>query len=172
MPIRGLRADTYRSNKAVYHNDFMNSRWADLMPAGHVRLKNVLFAPLVIDNRTVGIMGLANKPEDFTEEDVKMASGFGELAAIALTNSRNQEERTAAEQQREEVIRELQEALEQVKKLSGMLPICSHCKKIRDDRGYWKRIESYIEEHSEVAFSHSICKGCARKLYPDYKIYD
>lgn len=107
MPIRGLRSEAYFSNKAVYHNDFMNSEWVDFMPKGHVILKNVMFAPLVIDEKTVGIIGLANKPTDFTDNDAKIATGFGELAAIALQNSRNLDERIAAEQQREKVILDL-----------------------------------------------------------------
>ena len=68
--------------------------------------------------------------------------------------------------------KELQEALSEVKSLSGLLPICSHCKKIRDDQGYWNSIEKYIQEHSEAEFSHSICQECAKKYYPDYDIYE
>ena len=64
----------------------------------------------------------------------------------------------------------LQDALAEVKRLSGLLPICSSCKKIRDDNGYWKQIESYIREHSEADFSHGICPECAKKLYPDIDI--
>jgi hypothetical protein len=60
----------------------------------------------------------------------------------------------------------LEKAEAEVKALQGMLPICSSCKKIRDDKGYWKQIESYISEHSEAKFSHSICPACAEKLYP------
>lgn len=52
--------------------------------------------------------------------------------------------------------------------LSGLLPICASCKKIRDDRGYWSQIELYIRNHSEVEFSHSICPECAKKLYPEF----
>jgi len=172
MPIRGLRAEAYRSNQAVYRNDFMNSEWADFLPKGHVILKNVMFAPLVIDNKTVGIIGLANKRSDFNDNDARMAAGFGELAAIALQNSRNLDERLAAEQQREKVISDLNKALSQVKKMSGLLPICAHCKKIRDDKGYWNQIEEYIRVHSEAEFSHSICKECAQKYYPDMHLYD
>ena len=62
---------------------------------------------------------------------------------------------------------DLKEALSQVKKLSGLLPICMYCKKIRDDSGYWNQLEAYIDEHSEAQFSHSICKECAEKLYGD-----
>ena len=63
---------------------------------------------------------------------------------------------------------ELVQAMEQVKRLSGMLPICSACKKVRDDKGYWRQIESYVQEHSEAEFTHGICPGCMRDLYPEY----
>jgi hypothetical protein len=65
------------------------------------------------------------------------------------------------------LIRELQEALTMVKLLSGLLPICASCKKIRDDKGYWTQIESYIRDHSEAEFSHGICPDCLKKLYPE-----
>lgn len=88
MPIRGLRATAYETHKATYENDFMNSKWVKYMPKGHVSLKNVMFAPLNLDGKTVGLLGLANKPTDFTDADAEIASIFGELAAIALANSR------------------------------------------------------------------------------------
>lgn len=81
-------------------------------------------------------------------------------------------ERKQLEAGREQLISELREALAQVKTMSGLLPICTHCKKIRDDKGYWNQIEAYIETHSDVDFSHSICQECAEKFYPDYDIYD
>lgn len=59
----------------------------------------------------------------------------------------------------------LKKALGEVKKLSGMLPICSSCKKIRDDSGYWKQIEEYISEHSDTHFTHGLCPDCVKKLY-------
>ena len=68
----------------------------------------------------------------------------------------------------EELISKLREALDKVKTLSGFLPICASCKKIRDDQGYWNQIESYITHHSEAVFSHGICPDCAQKLYPEY----
>lgn len=80
---------------------------------------------------------------------------------------REVEERKRAEQEREEVIVQLREALSQVKRLSGLLPICASCKKVRDDQGYWTQIEAYIRDHSEAEFSHGICPECAKKLYPD-----
>ena len=77
-------------------------------------------------------------------------------------------ERKKAEAEREKLITELQDALADVKLLSGLVPICASCKKIRDDQGYWTQIESYIQDRSDAKFSHSICPDCAQKLYPQY----
>ena len=76
------------------------------------------------------------------------------------------------EQEREHLIAELQEALARVRTLSGLLPICSICKKIRDDQGYWNHVEAFVEKHSDAEFSHSICEECARKYYPDLDLYE
>ena len=172
MPIQGLREQAYARNKAVYHNDFMNSEWVDFLPGGHVNLKNVLFAPLVINDQTVGIIGLANKPAPFTDNDAGIAAGFGELAAIALEKGHHLDQRDQAEQEQERLIYKLREALARVKQLSGLLPICSSCKKIRDDQGYWNQIENYLKQHSEAEFTHGICPECARRLYPELDLFD
>ncbi len=66
----------------------------------------------------------------------------------------------------------LEKALTQIKTLRGLLPMCASCKKIRDDSGYWKQIESYLHEHSDAKFSHGICPDCAKELYPNVRIYD
>jgi len=87
MPIRGLRGEVYRTGKATYHNGFAESKWVKFMPAGHVYLDNVLFAPLMLEGKVLGLLGLANKPGGFTENDAEMATAFGKLAAIALLNS-------------------------------------------------------------------------------------
>lgn len=73
--------------------------------------------------------------------------------------------------ERELLIEELREVLAEVKMLSGLFPICASCKKIRDDKGYWKQIESYIQEHSEVKFSHGLCPECTDDLYGDKEWY-
>ena len=75
-------------------------------------------------------------------------------------------ERKDAEAERENLIQQLEKALKEVKTLSGMLPICSSCKKVRDDQGYWNQIEQYISHHSDAHFSHSLCPDCAEQLYP------
>ncbi len=75
-------------------------------------------------------------------------------------------ERKQAEEERERLIIDHLDALSRIKTLSGLLPICASCKKIRDDKGYWKQIESYISEHSDALFSHGICPDCAKNYYP------
>lgn len=70
----------------------------------------------------------------------------------------------------EELDANIKNALLEVKILSGLLPICASCKKIRDDKDYWNQIEAYIRDHSEAEFSHSICPNCVKKLYPDFDI--
>jgi PAS domain S-box-containing protein len=75
--------------------------------------------------------------------------------------------RKEIEADREKLIDKLQDALAKIKTLRGIIPICAACKKIRDDKGYWNQLESYIKEHSEADFSHGICPECAKELYPE-----
>lgn len=83
-----------------------------------------------------------------------------------IFRSRIGAEEALARQQ--EATRALEQALARVKQMSGLIPICSNCKKIRDDRGYWNRLETYLSEHTDAGFSHSICPDCMQILYPDY----
>lgn len=78
-------------------------------------------------------------------------------------------ERIEFEKEKDELISELKEALEKIRVLSGVLPICASCKDIRDDKGNWQQIETYIRDRSEVQFSHGICPDCTKKLYPWYE---
>lgn len=77
-------------------------------------------------------------------------------------------ERKRMEEEREKLIVELKEALFRIKTLSGLLPICSSCKRIRNEEGRWEPLEDYIRKHSEAEFSHTICPQCAKKTYPNY----
>ncbi len=89
------------------------------------------------------------------------------IIVILFIENKTISKRKQAEKERENLIAELQDAVTKIKTLSGLLPICSNCKKIRDDKGYWKQIESYIRDHSEAEFTHSMCPICAKKLYPE-----
>ena len=111
MPVRGLRAEAYRTGQVVYHNDFSHSEWVQLMPAGHVSLANVMFAPLAIGGQAVGLMGLANKPGGFTEDDARIVAAFGELASIALLNSRTLESLQDSEERLRSVVETANDAI-------------------------------------------------------------
>jgi hypothetical protein len=105
------------------------------------------------------------KANEELEERVKERTA--ELTEINERLTREIAERKRAEDEKEDLIRELKETLSKVKTLSGLLPICSSCKKIRDDKGYWNQLEAYIRDRSEAEFTHSICPECKKRLYPE-----
>ena len=77
-------------------------------------------------------------------------------------------ERKALNDRQDDLIAQLKKALKEIKMLSGLLPICANCKKIRDDKGYWHMVENYISSHAEVEFTHGICPDCMKELYPEF----
>jgi PAS domain S-box-containing protein len=93
-------------------------------------------------------------------------NGAGEIVG-ASTIARDISDRKRSERERERLAGELQMAVGEVKTLSGLLPICAHCKKIRDDKGYWNQIELYLREHSSASFTHSICPECSRTHFAE-----
>jgi hypothetical protein len=99
------------------------------------------------------------RPPD--EDLLKMMYSLGSQIGQSIGHKR-------AEEEKEKLILELQEALANVKTLSGLLPICATCKNVRDDKGYWRRIEDYIGARSHAEFTHGICTDCARKVHPDW----
>ena len=121
MPIRGLREEAYRTGKSVFHNDFSKSEYVNFMPIGHADLHNVLFAPLVIKEKVTGLIGLANKPDGFTENDARMASAFGELAAIALHNSRMLESLEKSEEHFRSVVQTANDAIISIDKWGNII---------------------------------------------------
>ncbi len=100
--------------------------------------------------------------------EIKVKERTAELVAANDALKDEVAQRRKAEEEKEKLISELQKALAEVKTLSGLLPICASCKKIRDDKGYWSQIEVYIREHSQAEFSHGLCPECAHRLYPEY----
>lgn len=97
MPIRGLRADAHKTGKVVWENRFSDSEWTRFMPEGHVTLVNVMFAPLRIEGKTAGLLGLSNKPGGFDQRDARLAEAFGEIAAVGLLKARALEELASSE---------------------------------------------------------------------------
>jgi DNA-binding NtrC family response regulator len=91
----------------------------------------------------------------------------GRIDATVLERSiRYAIERNRVEREKEKLIAELKEALDSIQTLQGLIPICASCKRIRDDKGYWNRLETYIRDHSGADFSHCICPTCMKELYP------
>ena len=100
--------------------------------------------------------------------DKKVSERTKELDEVNGKLRQEIEERKRTEAEKEQLIVQLQKVMQDVKVLSGFLPICASCKKIRDDTGYWRQIEEYISEHSNALFSHGLCPECSRKLYPEF----
>jgi AmiR/NasT family two-component response regulator len=103
-------------------------------------------------------------PHDIERAIVVAMARFQDLIELRRLNAELQERYA----ERDRLVQELQESLARVRVLSGLLPICASCKKIRDDQGYWNQIEIYFRDHSDVEFSHGLCPDCAKKYYPEY----
>lgn len=111
----------------------------------------------------------------FRKKSGELLTGLFSASIIEILNERcmlasisDITERKQAEAERERLVSEREKALNEVKALSGLLPICMSCKKIRDDKGYWNQIELYIRSHSQAEFSHGLCPDCMQKMYPEY----
>lgn len=125
----------------------------DTSPSVHaLHIRSVMCVPLMAHNDTIGALYLDNRLEQnaFTSSDLKFLQLFANQAAVSIENA---------------ILNE--HALVEIKTLRGIIPICSHCKNIRDDEGYWQQVEIYVRDHSEAEFSHSICPDCMQKHYPD-----
>ncbi|MBA3028474.1 MAG: hypothetical protein FP816_06630 [Desulfobacteraceae bacterium] len=121
-----------------------------------------------------GYLHLQSSKKGILIENRPVLAILKQVAEIRVELTQAQEEikrRVAAEIERDKVISELQTALSEVKTLRGLIPICSNCKSIRDDKGYWNQIETYIKAHSNAEFTHGICPDCAQRLYPDMNPY-
>jgi len=122
---------------------------------------------LIVNGQKSGVIEvyyLEEKPEifegPFLKEERELINAIAERLGHIVEREEGLEERI-------NLISELQKTLEQVRVLSGLIPICSSCKEIRDDQGYWQKIENYISKNSAVEFTHGICPKCAQKLYPE-----
>ncbi len=100
---------------------------------------------------------------DLTLTLIPWPAGDAVLASI-----RDASGRILMEQEQDKLICELKQAMEKIKTLRGLLPICSHCKKVRNDEGYWQQVEVYVRDHSMAEFSHGICPDCMKKYYSEY----
>jgi transcriptional regulator with GAF, ATPase, and Fis domain len=122
--------------------------------------QSLLLVAMATQSRTVGVLQVARSKQhsSFTNAELHQLQVIGTLAAQVIAHAE-------AFSEKEKLLHELQEATEKLKVLRGLLPICSHCKKIRDQTGLWNHLEVYITAHSEANFTHSICPHCAQSFY-------
>ena len=122
-------------------------------------------APVIVltglDDETTAIQALQFSVQDYLNKN--------RTDSILLHRSiRYSVERFNNIREKERLIKELKEALDNIKTLRGLIPICAGCKNIRNDDGYWVQVESYLKSHSDLNFTHSICPDCVKKLYPEF----
>jgi transcriptional regulator with GAF, ATPase, and Fis domain len=105
---------------------------------------------------------------DQKERYLNLSLSMAGVCGLAIENAKRYQIIRDAEDQLRTEKEKLEKALSEVKTLSGLIPICSHCKKIRDDKGYWNQVEAYIQQHSDAKFSHGICRDCMQLHYAEY----
>lgn len=161
--------------------DMLKYSQQDLVDSpGNLVMVEETFDHIFTDSERTGETGKEEQKISFMEGLLKIKSGGTIPASISVSTLRNRDGSIAGhvviardisdqkriEEEREQLIRELQDALGNVKTLRGLIPICSACKKIRNDEGYWQQVDEYVTERTDAGFSHSICEDCAEKLYP------
>jgi PAS domain S-box-containing protein len=144
--------------------ELLGSNLTDIMPKD-VAIRSMELIRKCLDDKVLRIMEYELQVPAGIKYFESRCIPFDESSVYCLV--RDVTEQKQLEKEKETLIKDLQDALGQVKTLKGLLPICSACKKIRDDQGYWKQIEVFISSHSEAEFTHGICPECAKKLYPD-----
>lgn len=154
--------------------DILGKDWFEHFVPEHVREKTKGFLSRLISAEETSIQLLENPVINRENQEriiewrtSLLRNAQGQIQEV-LCSGEDITERKKAELERENLLRDLQDALSQVKVLRGMLPICASCKKIRDDKGYWTQIEVYIKQNSDLEFTHGICPECRRNLYPEY----
>jgi len=146
-------------------NEIIGSTCWELVHRQTKPIKNCPFVRMLESHRRENlVLAAGDKWLDVTSDPVFDKDGEI-ISAVHIISDIT--ERKQLETEKEKFVSELKDALAKVKTLSGFLPICASCKKIRDDKGYWNQIEAYIQDHSEAEFSHGICPECAKKLYPE-----
>lgn len=163
----GLPGRVWSSGRPAWIADVLKDANFPRARAAHaVGLRAAFCFPIVILGMVYGVMEFFSR--ELRQPDDSLLQAMADMG-IRIGQFI---ERRQVETQREQLLKELQAAMSNIKVLSGLLPICASCKKIRDDKGYWNDLETYISNHSEADFSHGICQDCARRLYPGWDNFD
>jgi PAS domain S-box-containing protein len=148
--------------------EFQYMRVSDLLLTEEIVLPAQETPGLRAASRATSEWQIKTKSGQVVDAEVSRAALQHDGRRAALVIALDITERKRVQEEREKLIFQLKQALSKVKQLSGMLPICACCKKVRDDSGYWKQIEGYLVEHSDAVFSHAICPQCMDRHYPEY----
>jgi PAS domain S-box-containing protein len=150
-------------------NEVIGRRIYDIFPAAEAEKRMAVVKKAFATAETIVFevrVPMAREDDRFFITSVKpILDKEGRVASVVCI-SKDITDRKRIERAQENLILDLKHALAKVRTLSGLLPICSNCKKIRDDQGYWIQIEAYIHDHSEADFTHGICPKCKLTLYP------
>lgn len=177
-PIFCILADgTYRYVNEIFAAHFgrrpeqvIGRRIHDIFPADEAEKRMTVVRRAFATGETIVFdvrVPMAPEPDRFFITSVRpLKDAHGAVEAVVCI-SKDITERKRVEDERERLIGELQAALADVRALTGLLPICASCKKIRDDQGYWTQIEAYLRAHSAAEFSHGLCPDCVGRLYPE-----
>ncbi len=155
----GMWANAIRERRPFIVNDYsLKCRNKKGMPEGHVEISRILSVPVSVKKDRIAAIGcVANKKEDYDKDDVRQLNAYLNSAQILLENRKLEEDRLLL----------LEKTLSELKVLRGILPLCSFCKKIRDDKGHWESVDVYIDKHSQADISHGICPDCMKKHYAE-----
>jgi PAS domain S-box-containing protein len=161
--ITGYRASSLIGNSEIAYVDLIlpedrETLWEEVQKT--IQEKGVYKLIYRIHNKDGALRWLWEQGQGIYDDEGRLMALEGLI--LDITQRKNSEE------ERENLIQELQQALAEVKILRGFIPICANCKSIRDDAGYWRDIEQYIQDHSDAVFSHSICPKCVKELYPEF----
>ena len=143
----GIWADSIRLRKPVVHNDYHRNQDKKGYPEGHFEVVRHLSVPIFDADAIVAVAGVGNKATPYDDSDLKQTHLFMSSMWAILKQKK---------------------AAEEIKILRGILPLCSFCKKIRNDKGYWEQVDVYIRKHSQADFSHGICPECIERHYSEF----
>jgi PAS domain S-box-containing protein len=162
-PGIGLPGRVWESRKPSWIDDIVVDKNFPRLPfAPSSGLHGAFAFPILLADEVTGVIEFFSREIRPPDEDLlKMMESLGSQIGQSIG-------RKHVEEEKEKLILELQQALANVKTLRGLLPICATCKSVRDDKGYWRRIEDYLSAYSHTEFSHGICTDCARKQHPDW----
>lgn len=120
-----------------------------------------------VGNEEIAVQAMKQGAMDYLVKGRIKDEAFCRVVQVAMEKAFLIQTIRRQQAEKDQLISRLQEALDQVKTLKGIVPICASCKKIRDDKGFWQQLETFIQQHSEAEFSHGICPDCLKKYYPE-----